>query len=150
MRLTCSKARNRGNGAMTIKKISILGGYGRAGNKDPVERVDLAMGDVLSIVGPTGSGKTALINDIGLFASENTPSKRRILINDATPSTEFLDDPSKNPIALITQHTSFLSDLPVYKFLGIHARIRHSERSGSVVDDTLEFANQLTGEPIIA
>jgi ABC-type lipoprotein export system ATPase subunit len=135
--------------AMTIKKISILGGYGKAGSKDPVDRVDLAMGDVLSIVGPTGSGKTALINDIGLFASENTPSRRRILINDAAPSTEFLDDPSKNPIALITQHTSFLSDLPVYKFLDIHARIRHSGRSGSVVDDTLEFANQLTGEPII-
>ncbi len=135
--------------AMTIKKISILGGYGRAGNKDPVDRVDLAMGDVLSIVGPTGSGKTALINDIGLFASENTPSRRRILINDVVPSNEFLDDPSKNPIALITQHTSFLSDLPVHKFLDIHARIRHSERPGSVVDDTLEFANQLTGEPII-
>lgn len=135
--------------AMTIKKISILGGYGRAGNKDPVDRVDLAMGDVLSIVGPTGSGKTALINDIGLFASENTPSRRRILINDVAPSIEFLDDPSKNPIALITQHTSFLSDLPVHKFLDIHARIRHSERRGSVVDDTLEFANQLTGEPII-
>ena len=135
--------------AMTIKKISILGGYGRARNKDPVERVDLAMGDVLSIVGPTGSGKTALINDIGLFAGENTPSRRRILINDAVPSSEFLDDPSKNPIALITQHTSFLSDLPVYKFLEIHARIRHSGRTGTVVDDTLEFANQLTGEPII-
>jgi ABC-type lipoprotein export system ATPase subunit len=134
---------------MTIKNISILGGYGKTGNRDPVDRVVLAMGDVLSIVGPTGSGKTALINDIGLFASENTPSRRRILINDAVPSTEFMDDPSKNPIALITQHTSFLSDLPVYKFLDIHARIRHSGRPGAVVEDTLEFANQLTGEPII-
>jgi len=80
---------------MMIKKISILGGYGRAGNRDPVDRVDLAMGDVLSIVGQTGSGKTALINDIGLFANENTPSRRRVLINDAVPSSEFLDDPSK-------------------------------------------------------
>src|SRR3989338_432988 len=134
---------------MTIRKISILGGYGRDGNRDTVDRVDLAMGDVLSIVGPTGSGKTALINDIGLFAGENTPARRRVLINDAVPSTEFLDDPSKNPIALITQHTSFLSDLPVYKFLDIHARIRHSGRTGTVVEDTLAFANQLTGEPII-
>jgi ABC-type lipoprotein export system ATPase subunit len=135
--------------AMTIKKISILGGYGRSGDRDPVDRVDLAMGDVLSIVGPTGSGKTALINDIGLFAAENTPSRRRVLINDALPSTEFMDDPSRNPIALITQHTSFLSDLPVHRFLETHARIRHSGRAGSVVDDTLAFANQLTGEPII-
>jgi ABC-type lipoprotein export system ATPase subunit len=134
---------------MSIRKISILGGYGRAGDQDTVERVDLGMGDVFSIVGPTGSGKTALINDIGLFAAENTPSRRRILINDRVPSPDFLDDPSKNPIALITQHTSFLSDLPVHKFLNIHARIRHSARIGTVVDDTLEFANQLTGEPII-
>jgi ABC-type lipoprotein export system ATPase subunit len=134
---------------MTIKKITILGGYDKSGEKDPVDRLDLQMGDVLSIVGPTGSGKTALINDIGLFANNNTPSRRRILVNGVVPSAEFLDDPAKNPIALITQHTGFLTDLPVYKFLDIHARIRHSSRRESTVADTLEFANQLTGEPII-
>jgi hypothetical protein len=31
---------------------------------------------------------------------------------------------SRNPIALITQHTTFLSDLPVGEFLEIHARVR--------------------------
>lgn len=134
---------------MTIKKISILGGYGRAGNRDPVDRVDLAMGDVLSIVGPTGSGKTALINDIGLFAAEDTPSMRRILINDAAPAEEFLDDPAKNPIALITQHTGFLSDVTVANFLDIHAKIRKHGNHDAVIADILEFANQITGEPII-
>ena len=58
-------------------------------------------------------------------------------------------DPSKNPIALISQHTNFLSDLPVKAFLEIHAGIRQAGRSGEVVEETLEFANQLTGEPII-
>lgn len=134
---------------MDIRRITVIGGRGRDGRPEGLPRLDLEMGQVLSIVGPTGSGKTALINDIGLFAEENTPSRRRVLINDAAPSAEFLDDPSKNPIALITQHTSFLSDLPVHRFLDIHARIRHSGRAGTVVDDTLEFANQLTGEPII-
>ena len=33
------------------------------------------MGDVVSIVGPTGSGKTTLINDIELFADGDTPSR---------------------------------------------------------------------------
>lgn len=90
---------------MDIKKITILGGYGRNGIKELVDQFDLKMGDLLSIVGPTGSGKTALINDIGLFADEDTPSRRRILINNAAPSEEFLDESAKNPIALITQHT---------------------------------------------
>ena len=69
------------------------------------------MGDVVSIVSPTGSGKTAFINDIELFADENTPSRRKVLINGKKAPDEFTEDASKNPIALITQHTNFLSDL---------------------------------------
>lgn len=134
---------------MEIKRISIIGGKGRTGETEHVSRVDLEMGNIISIVGPTGSGKTALINDIELFANENTPSGRRILINNEVPSEEMMGDPSKNPIALITQHTNFLSDLPVCKFLELHARIRRSGKTGSVIEETLEFANQLTGEPII-
>lgn len=134
---------------MEIRKVTILGGYGKAGQREPLGRLDLEMGDVLSIVGPTGSGKTALINDIGLFANDNTPSRRRILVNDMSPPEQLTDDPAKNPIALITQHTSFLSDLPVNRFLEIHARVRKAAGRASVVEETLEFANQLTGEDII-
>lgn len=134
---------------MDIRKVTILGGYGRTGEKERVDQVNLGMGDLLSIVGPTGSGKTALINDIGLFADGDTPSGRRILINDATPSEDFLDNPAKNPIALITQHTGFLSDMGVAHFLDIHARVRKTPNPDSIVADVLDFANQLTGEPII-
>ncbi|MFC1684255.1 ATP-binding cassette domain-containing protein [Pseudomonadota bacterium] len=133
---------------MEIEKITVIGGNGRDGHKEPLAGFDLNMGDVISIVGPTGSGKTALINDIGLFADGNTQTKRRVLINDAPPRPEFMEDPSKNPIALITQHTSFLSDLPVHKFLGLHAKIRKAGRPGTIVEETLDFANQLTGEAI--
>jgi len=134
---------------MEIHEISILGGFGRSGEREPVERLDMRMGDVISIVGPTGSGKTALINDIALFADANTPSRRRVLVNGATPPPIFQEDPSHNPIALITQHTTFLSDLPVRRFLSIHAKIRRSAHQESIVEETLAFANELTGEPII-
>lgn len=134
---------------MEIKKLTVLGGYGRKGIKEPVNEVELEMGNIVSIVGPTGSGKTALINDIELFANENTPSRRRILINGVKPPDEFLNEPSKNPVALITQHTNFLSDLPVFKFLQSHAKIRQTAKDEAVVEETLNFANQLTGEPII-
>ncbi len=137
-----------GGGTMDIQKITILGGTARDGSREPLASFELRMGDVASIVGPTGSGKTALINDIGMFANANTPTLRRVLINDEVPPASFREDPASNPIALITQHTSFLSDLPVQRFLGLHAKIRRSERPETIVEETLQFANQLTGEPI--
>ncbi|HVN15657.1 MAG TPA: ATP-binding cassette domain-containing protein, partial [Anaerolineales bacterium] len=116
-----------------------------------VERIDLKMGDVVSIVGPTGSGKTTLINDIELFADANTQTGRRILINGEHPPIEYRDNPALNPIALITQHTTFLSDLPVVDFLTAHAGIRSVKKVQieEMIQKTLDFANQLTGEPIV-
>lgn len=133
-----------------IDTITILTGFGRSGELEAVPRIDLKMGDVVSIVGPTGSGKTTFINDIELFADANTPTGRRILINGERPPAAYRDDPARNPIALITQHTTFLSDLPVNEFLHTHARIRITnlaERE-TAIERTLSFANQLTGEPI--
>ncbi len=107
-----------------IESISIRAGRGKGGQPEAFDQFDLKMGQVVSIVGPTGSGKTTLINDIELFADGDTPSGRRILINGQRPPREFRYNPARNPIALITQHTTFLSDLPVRQFLLTHSRIR--------------------------
>ena len=135
---------------VNISTITILGGHSRAGQAEAVQRIDLKMGDVVSIVGPTGSGKTTLINDLELFADGNTHTGRRILIDGQRPPLEYRDDPARNPIALITQHTTFLSDLPVLEFLTAHARIRTLDKSQTegMIERTLAFANQLTGEPV--
>lgn len=130
-----------------IETISILGGRGKNQRPEPVQRIDLRMGEIISIVGPTGSGKTTLINDIELFANGNTPTGRRILIDNGTPPPEYGEDPSLNPIALITQHTNFLSDLRVDIFLTTHMSAR-GKTSPKLLYNTLDFANQLTGEPI--
>src|SRR5208337_3429720 len=133
---------------MDIKQVTVFGGRARNGEKEPVEEVTFTMGDVVSIVGPTGCGKTTLINDIELFADRNTPSMRRVLINGlSTGELEF--PPSKNPIALISQHTNFLSDLPVRDFLSIHAGVRQGGDVCRLVEETAAFANELTGEPLI-
>jgi ABC-type lipoprotein export system ATPase subunit len=136
-----------------IETISILNGHGKSGHTESFGRVDMRMGQVVSIVGPTGSGKTTLINDIELFANADTPSGRRILINGEAPPADFRYNPARNPIALITQHTSFLSDLPVREFLLTHSRVRTGNGQASLlaarlVSETIAFANQLTGEPI--
>ncbi|MTV48265.1 ATP-binding cassette domain-containing protein [Heliobacillus mobilis] len=133
-----------------IESVTIMGGHGRSGRPEAVQQIDLKMGNVVSIVGPTGSGKTTLINDIELLANANTPTGRRILINGCVPPSEYRYDPAKNPIALITQHTNFLSDLPVRKFLETHARIRdkRDQSTDGLIERVISFANQLTGEPI--
>ena len=66
---------------MDIKTITIKGGIGKDGQPEKVKEFELKMGDIMSIVGPTGCGKTTLINDVELFANNNTPSCRTILIN---------------------------------------------------------------------
>lgn len=132
-----------------IHTITILGGQGKNGVPEPVREVHLKMGDILSVVGPTGCGKTTLINDIELYANRNTPTGRTVLINGEPPPEDYASDPSCNPIALISQHTNFLSDLPVHEFLKTHARIRGVESPDRAVQEVASFANQLTGEPII-
>ncbi len=132
-----------------IQSISILAGRGKNGRTEAFPRIDLKMGQVVSIVGPTGSGKTTLINDIELFADSDTPSGRRILINGEVAPADFRYNPARNPIALITQHTTFLSDLPVREFLSTHCRVRtDGSNAVALVTQTIDFANQLTGEPI--
>jgi ABC-type lipoprotein export system ATPase subunit len=132
-----------------IHSISIVAGHGKSGQAEGFGQLDLEMGQVVSIVGPTGSGKTTLINDVELFADRDTPSGRRILINGQPAPAEYRYNPACNPIALITQHTTFLSDLPVREFLATHSRVRSGSREDrGLVAQAIEFANQLTGEPI--
>ncbi len=133
---------------MDIQTIGVMGGNGKTGEPEKVTCFELKMGDIISIVGPTGCGKTTLINDIELFANRNTPSNRLVLINGQPIPEDFTFDPRKHPIALISQHTNFLSDLPVGEFLKIHAKVRGGDNPEKLIGETLEFANQLTGEAI--
>lgn len=118
-------------------KIIIYGGKGKTGEKEKVKKVELHVGQIISIIGPTGAGKTQLINDINCRANKNTPTDRVVKFEGF----------KTNNIALVSQHNSFLSDLAVGKFLEIHAFVR--KKGIGVIKKTIDCANQLTGEKIL-
>ena len=133
----------------TISEITILPGHDRHGNPERFEPIVLRPGDTISIVGPTGSGKTAFINDIEVFAQNDTSTGRTVLVNGKTPPEEFIRDPSKKPIALITQNTKCLADMTVEAFLAMHVKARKIT-APDLVSETISLANQFTGEQILA
>ncbi len=127
-------------------ELTVIGGADKGGEAEPVERLDMVRGEIIGIVGPTGSGKSSLIGDIEQFAQGDTPSGRRILINGRTPGAETRSDPRKKLIAQLSQNMHFLADMTVVEFLKMHAKSRG--KPASVAKEVVELANTLTGEPI--
>lgn len=129
-----------------IEHITIIGGYGKNGEQEPLQTVRINKGEIIGIVGPTGSGKSSLIADIEQMAQYDTYSKRCILINGQKPSYEERTNPKKKMVAELSQNMNFLADMSVEEFLKMHAKCRGKDIS--CVETVIEHANQLTGEPI--
>ena len=77
------------------KSITIYSGVDKSGRKEPYEKITLNLGEVVSIVGHTGSGKTLLISDIEQLSQKDSVSKRMILIDDEIPDYESRFNPEK-------------------------------------------------------
>lgn len=129
-----------------IESITIIGGYGKTGEQEPLQTIKINKGEIIGIVGPTGSGKSSLIGDIEQMAQYDTYSKRCILINGLKPSYEERTNPKKKMVAELSQNMNFLADMTVVEFLKKHAKCRG--KNEDCVNTVIENANRLTGEPI--
>lgn len=129
------------------KQITIYPGTDKDGKKEQFEKITLKLGEVISIVGNTGSGKTLLISDIEQLSQGDSVSKRQILIDDKIPDYEDRFNPEKKEIAMITQNTKCVSDLYVSEFIEIHANSRKVDRK-DIVSSVIKLANKFTGEII--
>jgi len=127
-------------------ELSIMGGIDKRGMKEPVEQIDISSGEVVGIVGPTGSGKTTLINDIEQLAVGDSPSRRHILLNGQAQGQWSRGDPRNKPVAQLSQNMHFLADMQVEEFLLMHAKSRG--KGALLVPGVIEAANLLTGEAI--
>jgi ABC-type lipoprotein export system ATPase subunit len=129
-----------------IEKVTVIGGYNKQGEEEPVKKVVIKKGEIVGVVGPTGSGKSSLIGDIEQLAQKDTFSKRKILVNDEEPSYDDRTNPRKKMVAQLSQNMNFLADMSVGDFLSLHAKCRGA--NSKCVDAVIELANTLTGEPI--
>ena len=128
--------------------ITVYPGRTKDGRPENFEPISIAPGDTISIVGPTGSGKTAFINDIEVFAQGDTVTGRRVLVNGEVPPEEFIRNPACKPIAMITQNTKCLADLTVGEFLSMHVSTRENPLENAV-GEAIALANHFTGEKIV-
>jgi ABC-type lipoprotein export system ATPase subunit len=130
-----------------ITELNILPGFNKSGLKEDFVELTLQAGETISIVGPTGSGKTAFITDIELLAQRDTATKRQVMINRKVPEDSVRYNPALKPIAMITQNTKCFADLSTEEFLQIHARARGIENK-AIILETIDLANIFTGEKI--
>jgi len=126
-------------------QLTILGGLDKDGQPEEIDQIDIFSGEIIGIVGPTGSGKSSFIGDIEQFAQGDTPSCRTVLIDGELPGFETRSDPRKKLIAQLSQNMHFLADMTVEDFLRMHAKSRG--KPVEEVQRVIELANTLTGEP---
>lgn len=130
-----------------INSITIISGIDKSGNPEEIQNLQIERGEIVGIVGPTGSGKSQLIADIEQLAQKDSSTRRQILINGRVPSSDLRNDPRQKMVAQLSQNMNFLADMNVRDFLKLHAQCRG--KSLKSVDRIIYMANQLTGEPVM-
>jgi ABC-type lipoprotein export system ATPase subunit len=131
-----------------VNKVTIKAGTDKDGDPEGFETLDIVPGEIVSIVGPTGSGKSRLLADIEWMAQKDTPTNRQVLINGEVPKYEYRFSTQDKLIAQLSQNMNFVMDLSVSEFLNLHAECRMVEDKDKddVIKKVLEKANNLAGE----
>lgn len=128
-----------------IDSLTITGGINKKGEAENFE-LEIKAGEIICIVGPTGSGKSRLLADIEWMAMGDTPTKRHIKINGKDPEKSWRFSPEHKPVAQLSQNMNFVMDLTAREFVKIHAESRFVPNPDEKVELIIEKANELAGE----
>ena len=104
-------------------------------------------GEVVSVVGPTGSGKSQLLSDIECLAQGDTPSGRHVLPDGKTPDAQSRFSGEVRLVAQLSQNMNFVMDLTVEAFLQMHAESRLIDNISEKIKQIYQSAVMLAGEP---
>ncbi|WP_312654410.1 ATP-binding cassette domain-containing protein [Proteiniclasticum sp.] len=130
----------------TVDSITILAGKDKSGNAETFGELTIRKSEIVSIVGPTGSGKSRLLADIEWAANKDTPTDRVVLINGETADKERRFSTSNRLVAQLSQNMNFVMDLSVKEFIELHALSRMVENVDDVIKRIVDAANDLAGE----
>lgn len=130
---------------MNVDSLTIVGGQDKSGNLENVQ-LTIHKGDIICIVGPTGSGKSRLLADIEWLADGDTPTGRRILINGEKPDLSMRYSLEHKLVAQLSQNMNFVMDLTAEEFVMMHAESRLVENPAEKTALIIEQANMLAGE----
>ena len=128
-----------------IDSITIQGGVDKNGAAEEFV-LTVAPGEVVSIVGPTGSGKSRFLADIEWMAQGDTPTRRRVLINGSVPDPARRFSLEHKLVAQLSQNMNFVMDLSVEEFIVMHAESRMVSDVAGITRTIVEKANELAGE----
>jgi ABC-type antimicrobial peptide transport system, ATPase component len=131
-----------------ITSLTILGGTTKQGIPEE-KQICVRPGEIITIVGPTGSGKSRLLADIECLAQCDTPSGRSILINGMLPDRKMRFSSQHKLVAQLSQNMNFVVDLTVQEFITMHATCRHIRDIEQTVARVIACANDLTGEKFL-
>ena len=129
-----------------VMSLTIVAGHDKSGTPEGFEELTALTSQIISIVGPTGSGKSRLLADIEWAAQNDTPTGRSILINGEVPDNKWRFSSNNRLVAQLSQNMNFVMDLTVQEFLNMHAVSRLVEDPQSVIDKIIKSANNLAGE----
>jgi ABC-type lipoprotein export system ATPase subunit len=130
----------------TVESVTILPGTDKSGNPETFESLTISKNEIICIVGPTGSGKSRLLADIEWVANRDTPTHRKILINNRDADKKWRFASSEKLVAQLSQNMNFVMDLSVEEFIQMHAESRMVTDITGTVQHIMDVANDLAGE----
>lgn len=129
-----------------MNTVTILGGRDKAGETEGLGSLTLKKGELYTIVGNTGSGKSRLIKDVEQLADGDSVTGRRIFLDGRPVPRQERQVLSAGLVAHLSQNMRFILDILVADFLVLHARCRGKEICPQRV---LDLVNDITQEPVV-
>lgn len=130
----------------SVDSLTLIAGHDKFGNPEGFDEFTINKSEIVSIVGPTGSGKSRLLADIEWTAQNDTPTGRSILINGEVPDKKWRFSSNNKLVAQLSQNMNFVMDLTAMEFVKLHAESRMIENIDEVARDIIDEANNLAGE----
>lgn len=129
-----------------VRTLTVLPGKDKSGVTEGFDELTIKTSEIISIVGPTGSGKSRLLADIEWTAQKDTPTGRSVLINGEQPDRKWRFSSNNKLVAQLSQNMNFVMDLTVMEFLQLHAESRMVVDVEGTIEKIILAANNLAGE----